>query len=389
MSSFVLFLLFLPSSFDSLVRVARRLFCSAFGCPSPSSTSPLLHHPPRQTTRATTTSTTDEQQSHVADQVADSCTRHARSPSRDHCEQATHRRIHVISQRSPFAWRGPSGQHATAVRGMLLTSTRTCKLVGATLRQQAIVDSAARCGVQRRRCDGTSPECNYKSVPWTTAAQAGSIALIHSCERRSQAIIGCSCICSRSTIVALCVYARGLARHRDGLNRFKPCHARCGRQPDPPIAVPHSPHATIAMSLFVLSNHMLVIYCVVYLIGDFLRAFFYRSDTSSDAVGISVLFFFLSIWLVLNSLIYYKAFLQEMESYHTGGAVAAVEGTGVSSANAEFANGERSEGPITTAQSKNETFGQAYKRWTYYLKTEVGIAYFLNIGECAHRCARW
>ena len=60
------------------------------------------------------------------------------------------------------------------------------------------------------------------------------------------------------------------------------------------------------MSLFVPANHMLVLYSSLYLVGDFLRAFFYKADDSADAVGISVLFFFLSIWLVLNSIIYYK-----------------------------------------------------------------------------------
>ena len=137
------------------------------------------------------------------------------------------------------------------------------------------------------------------------------------------------------------------------------------------------------MSLFVVANHMLVIYSFLYVIGDFLRAFFYRSDESSDAVGISVLFFFLSIWLVLNSLIYYKAFLQEMESYTISGhSTSHGAGTGVSSANAEVsAGGSSDQPPTTSAKSENETFDQACKRWTYYLRTEVGLAYFLNISQ--------
>lgn len=131
------------------------------------------------------------------------------------------------------------------------------------------------------------------------------------------------------------------------------------------------------MSLFVVANHMLVLYSLLYLIGDFLRAFFYRSDSSSDAVGISVLFFFLSIWLFLNSIIYFRAFMHELETYSTSGG-SSVEGTGVASANTEMTVGGGDQ-QITSAQSKNETTMQIWKRWTYYLRTEVGLAYFLNI----------
>jgi len=163
-------------------------------------------------------------------------------------------------------------------------------------------------------------------------------------------------------------------------------------------------------SLFVTANHMLLLYCILYAIGDLLRAFWFESDQSDDAVGISAIFFVLSIWLVINSIIYYKAFLDEMDESHGRRSAAGarstphIEGTGVSSALAEAAaNGAIGlhAGPISDADITLEDartgvrrsssgddslsygsgsgWSRTYRRWTRYLFTEVGIAYFLNI----------
>lgn len=152
---------------------------------------------------------------------------------------------------------------------------------------------------------------------------------------------------------------------------------------------------------------MLIVYSLAYLVGDFLRAFFYRSDTSDDAIGISVMFFFLSIWLVLDAFIYYQAFLDDMQLLHSGSNLdLMVEGTGLTStqrldsevgihSDSEVIQADQPEQTTQTANNNNtnrpphphiglrkeETFMQIYKRWTFYLNTEVGMAYFLNIGE--------
>ena len=181
---------------------------------------------------------------------------------------------------------------------------------------------------------------------------------------------------------------------------------------------------------------MLVVYCIFYLMGDFLRAFFYPSDNSSDAVGISVLFFFLSLWLLVNSIVYYRAFLEEMDIFHSSGGSMShlVDGYGITSAHSELnrklslATDSRPTTPTTrqttsttptsrpapspTVESIQSTtsdsitrmdgdnasaestptvllprlsqlhpklsWKQTYHRWTRYLNTEVGIAYFLN-----------
>lgn len=157
------------------------------------------------------------------------------------------------------------------------------------------------------------------------------------------------------------------------------------------------------MSSFILANHMLLLYSLLYCIGDFLRAFIYNSSSSSSAagVGLAITFFVLSVWLLLNALIYFKAFLEEMELLRSSSSskhVATVredsespgpiEGTGVLSTNAEIANGglggvdggSEPPPPLSSKdRSTDSSFASAYRRWSYYLHTRVGLAYFLNI----------
>jgi len=51
---------------------------------------------------------------------------------------------------------------------------------------------------------------------------------------------------------------------------------------------------------------MLLLYCILYAIGDMLRAFWFENDQSDDAVGINAIFFVLAVWLVINACVYYK-----------------------------------------------------------------------------------
>jgi len=173
-------------------------------------------------------------------------------------------------------------------------------------------------------------------------------------------------------------------------------------------------------SLFVPANHMLVLYCVLYAVGDLLRAFWFESDSSDDAQAISVIFFLLALWLTANAVLYYRAFLDEMdaaaemEQDGAGGRNArsgthCIEGTGVSMALAEAAaNGavgiatgtapsdvdlamapsasdSRSSSEPSRQGSRRAAVGWGsgwrgtWQRWTFYLNTEAGIAYALNI----------
>jgi hypothetical protein len=195
---------------------------------------------------------------------------------------------------------------------------------------------------------------------------------------------------------------------------------------------PAAAFISMSRSLFIPANHMLLLYCILYAIGDLLRAFWFESDQSDDAVGISVIFFVLSIWLVINSILYYAAFIDEMEyrshqisntpnnsnvsmDNHLMRPVSPsirIEGSGVSIALAEAAAngavgltsgnnnipsdseniilddariGTRNDSAGGYGSSDRATedtgfnFTRIYRRWTFYLHTEVGLAYFLNI----------
>jgi hypothetical protein len=220
---------------------------------------------------------------------------------------------------------------------------------------------------------------------------------------------------------------------------------------------------------------MLSLYCVLYALGDLLRARWFARDATPDAVGVSVGFFVLSLWLVANSIVYYRAFLDEMDEAADAAAAAAetteaepnaggaavtidqeaqvspaastmdaggqrnrlgsmtgedartnhIEGTGVSFALAAAAaegaltagfspsnddscsnSVEAGSDPTTTTSSADATgsasavsvsvtepsarpFGPrrrwgeglrgTWRRWTFHLRSEVGLAYFLNI----------
>lgn len=69
-----------------------------------------------------------------------------------------------------------------------------------------------------------------------------------------------------------------------------------------------------------------------------------------------------------------------MEAFQANGRLG-VEGSGITSAHTEVIESGDVAPPTTSAKSANESFGQAYRRWTFYLRTEVGMAYFLNIGQ--------
>lgn len=62
-------------------------------------------------------------------------------------------------------------------------------------------------------------------------------------------------------------------------------------------------------ALFPLSNHIFTVTCVGYVIGDFLRAFYYPDDLSTNAILLSFYFFFLAWLLFFDSLVYYKAYV--------------------------------------------------------------------------------
>ena len=67
-----------------------------------------------------------------------------------------------------------------------------------------------------------------------------------------------------------------------------------------------------------------------------------------------------------------------MEAFRANGQTG-VEGSGIASAHSEVTSSGDVAPPTTSSKSANETFDQAYRRWTFYLRTEVGMAYFLNI----------
>jgi hypothetical protein len=146
---------------------------------------------------------------------------------------------------------------------------------------------------------------------------------------------------------------------------------------------------------------MLLIYCLLYAVGDFLRALFYKSDTSTNAVGLAVYFWLLSIWLVIDAVVYYKAFMIEQQTLQpdrlpvaasrnssdsAGTELSAIQPSIESSelrthtpeniAQVQEANPSPSRKPIHSSGGGDP---EPYHKWTYWLNTTGGLAYFLNI----------
>ena len=162
--------------------------------------------------------------------------------------------------------------------------------------------------------------------------------------------------------------------------------------------------------------------CMVLLLSSYIVC---QEDTSHTTMGVSVLFFVLSVFLLLNSVLYYRAFMQEQEedefarklnahspdSSHsdngssdgggggdgvgagevdvTVGAAAALDSTADGSSSGSGDGAEGAGGPGTGTGSvhlapSDSSDGERAsptlpRKWTFYLNTEAGWAYFLNI----------
>lgn len=133
----------------------------------------------------------------------------------------------------------------------------------------------------------------------------------------------------------------------------------------------------LAMALFAFANHTLLFYSIVYCAGDAVGAFFYEGDSRQQQLALAWLFFGLAIFLIANSLIYYRAFVVDMDAFRTENYAGPFAGTGVSSAHLEIDKSddddeEEVDGGVTRRRHPR-------KGWMHYLKTEAGISYFLNI----------
>ena len=97
----------------------------------------------------------------------------------------------------------------------------------------------------------------------------------------------------------------------------------------------------------------------------------------------SIVFWLLSIVLLLNSLLYYKAFVQEMEhkARLTSSATSRSDSVGESvgmELGAPPSDGEAARSD-STSDVAHPTCTDSLRRWRYWLHTEAGVAYFLNI----------
>ena len=111
------------------------------------------------------------------------------------------------------------------------------------------------------------------------------------------------------------------------------------------------------VDFFLLGNHIFVVGAIGYCAGDFIRAFYdsITEDENATLLEVNIVFFFLSLWFLIDAIVYFNAYLATTETNTLS--------TLPSSAS-------------SITYSSTQSFSS---RCNFLLRTELGWAYTLNI----------